>query len=391
MAVDRAYLAGARVGEGRAALAALTAAIMARFEAAGAMRVEPAALQPAGALLDVYGEDLRARAFTVEEPGGGELVLRPDFTVPVTQMHLAARAAPARYAYLGPVWRRQEPGSNRPAEFLQAGIEIFGEEAAESDAETFALLLACLRDGGVPRPEIVTGDLGLAVALLDAIAMPPARRAALRRHFWRPARFQALLRRQSAPPPASKLRADLLAAVADPDALAALALAQGPELGARALSEVTGRAAALAADAAAPPLGAEQAALIDTAFAVEGPSDAAYARLVDLARAGGVDIGAALDRFARRLDALARRGVEAAALPFRAATARTLEYYDGFVFEMSAPGRQDLPPLAGGGRYDGIARALGAGEAAPAVGGVVRPEALRAAGQATAAEGAAPC
>jgi ATP phosphoribosyltransferase regulatory subunit len=89
----------------------------------------------------------------------------------------------------------------------------------------------------------------------------------------------------------------------------------------------------------------------------------------------------ALDRFARRLDALARRGVEAAALPFRAATARTLEYYDGFVFEMSAPGRPDLPPLAGGGRYDGIARALGAGESGPAVGGVVRPEALRAAGR----------
>jgi ATP phosphoribosyltransferase regulatory subunit len=384
VAVDRAYLAGARVGEGRAALAALTASIMARFEAAGAMRVEPAALQPAGALLDVYGEDLRARAFTVEEPGGGELVLRPDFTVPVTQMHLAARAAPARYAYLGPVWRRQAPASNRPAEYLQAGIEIFGEEAAESDAETFALLLACLRDGGVPRPEIVTGDLGLAVALLDAIAMPPARRAALRRHFWRPARFQALLRRQSAPPPPpSDLRADLLAAAADHAAVAALARTQGPELGARALSEVAERAAALAADAAAAPLAPEQAALIDAAFAVEGPSDAAHARLADLARAGGADIGAALDRFARRLDALARRGIEAAALPFRAATARTLEYYDGFVFEMSAPGRPDLPPLAGGGRYDGIARALGAGEAAPAVGGVVRPEALRAAGQGT--------
>ncbi len=47
---------------------------------------------------------------------------------------------------------------------------------------------------------------------------------------------------------------------------------------------------------------------------------------------------------------------------------------------MAAPGRPDLPPLAGGGRYDGIAAALGADHAAPAVGGIVRPEALMAAG-----------
>ncbi len=386
MAVDRAYLAGGRVGEGRAALAALTKAIMARFEAAGAMRVEPAALQPAGALLDVYGEDLRGRAFAVEEPGGGELVLRPDFTVPVTQLHLAARAAPARYAYLGPVWRRQAPGSARPVEYLQAGIEIFGEDAAESDAAVFALLLAALRDGGVERPALMIGDLGIAIALLDAIPMPQARRAALRRHFWRPARFQALLRRHAAPPAApSDLRRTLLAAAGDASAVAALAAAQGAQVGARGIDEVAARAAALAADAAAPPLPAAHAALIDAAFAVEGPAAQAHARLADLARAGGIDLSPALDRLARRLDALGRRGVDAGALPFRASTARTLEYYDGFVFEMAAPDRPDLPPLAGGGRYDGIARALGAAEAAPAVGGIVRPEALMAAG------GGAPC
>jgi ATP phosphoribosyltransferase regulatory subunit len=386
VAVDRAFLAGGRVGEGRAALAALTAAIMARFEAAGAMRVEPAALQPAGALLDVYGEDLRGRAFTVEDHGQGEMALRPDFTVPVVQMHLAARAAPARYAYLGPVWRRQDPGSGRPAEHLQAGIEIFGEDAADSDAETFALMRDCLAEGGVAAPRVVTGDLGLARAVLDAIPMPEARRAALRRHFWRPARFQSLLRRHAAPPPPpSALRAALLADAGDPSRVVATALGRGPEVGARELSEVAARVAALAEDAAAPPLAADHAALIDAAFAVEGPSDAAHARLADLARAGGVAIGVALDRFARRLDALGRRGV-AADLPFRASTARTLEYYDGFVFEMAAPGRPDLPPLAGGGRYDGIARALGAAEAAPAVGAAIRPEALRAA-----AAGAAPC
>jgi ATP phosphoribosyltransferase regulatory subunit len=378
MAVDRAYLAGGRVGEARAALAALNTRIMALFEGAGAMRVEPAALQPAGAMLDVYGEDLRARAFTVEEPDGGELVLRPDFTVPVVQLHLQARAAPARYAYLGPVWRRQPPDSGRPAEYLQAGLEIFGEDPAEADAAVFALMRAALAEGGVEAPDVVTGDLGVVVAILDATPMPAHRRAALRRHFWRPARFQALLRRYAARAPApSPARAALLA---EPEGLAAAVAAAGRFVGARSLAEIEARLALLAEDALAPPLPAEAAATIDAAFAVEGPSDAAHARLADLARAAGLDIGPALDRFARRLDALTRHGIEPAALPFRAATARTLEYYDGFVFEMATPDRPDLPPLAGGGRYDGIARALGEGEPVPAVGAMVRPEALMAAG-----------
>ncbi|SDZ94280.1 ATP phosphoribosyltransferase regulatory subunit [Rubrimonas cliftonensis] len=380
MAADRAYLAGGRVGPARAALAALTARMMARFEAAGAQRVDPAALHQADVLLDVYGEDLRGRAFIVEQPGAGPLFLRPDFTLPVLQLHRAARAEPARYCYLGPVWRRQPGAQNgRPTEFLQAGVEVYGEDAAEADAEVFALMRDALAEGGVTAPEVVTGDLGVAIAVLEAVAMAPARRAALRRHFWRPVRFQALLRRYAGPAPApSPLRRALLEA-ASAGGVPALAEGAGGVVGARDLADVAARAQALAEDAAAAPVAAEDARLIDAALAVEGPADAAHARLAELAKAGGVDIAPALERFARRLDALARRGVEAGALPFRAATARTLEYYDGFVFEMAAPGRPDLPPLAAGGRYDGIAAALG-GPPAPAVGAMVRPEALLAAG-----------
>jgi ATP phosphoribosyltransferase regulatory subunit len=370
LATDRAYLAGGRVGPARAALGALCARIMARFEAAGCARVDAAALHPADTLLDVYGEDLRARAFTLTEPGGRELCLRPDFTVPVMQLHLAARAEPARYCYLGPVWRRQPPGSERPVEYLQAGVEIYGETPAEADAESFALVHGALAEAGVAA-QAVTGDLGVILALLDDTPMPAHRRAALKRHLWRPARFHALLDRYAAPSPApSPARAALLA---DPEAALAAA---GPWVGARAPEEALARARALAEDAAAAPIPAERAALIDAALAVDAPMAQAAARLADLARAAGARLGPALDRLAARGEALARRGIDAGALRFRAATARSLEYYDGFVFELSAPGRPDLPPLAGGGRYDAVARGLG-GEGA--VGAIVRPEALMAA------------
>ena len=183
MVADRAYLKGARMGAGLARLDAEVARILGVLGSTGAMRVEPAALQPADVLLDLYGEDIRARAFVTRDEGA-EMMLRPDFTVPIVRLHMDAGAEPARYVYCGPVWRRQESGSDRPREYLQAGFEVFeaGDPAAH-DAEVLALIVEALGDAPV---DLVTGDLGLVLAAIDALDTSAARKAALRRHVWRP-------------------------------------------------------------------------------------------------------------------------------------------------------------------------------------------------------------
>ena len=82
----------------------------------------------------------------------------------------------------------------------------------------------------------------------------------------------------------------------------------------------------------------------------------------------------AVERLDARLAALSARGVDLDRLEFEASYGRTsLEYYDGFVFGLYAPGRADLPPIASGGRYDALTRRLGRGSEIPAVGGVIRP------------------
>jgi ATP phosphoribosyltransferase regulatory subunit len=86
----------------------------------------------------------------------------------------------------------------------------------------------------------------------------------------------------------------------------------------------------------------------------------------------------AVDRFARRVDALDAAGVDLAGLPFEASYGRTtMEYYDGFVFGFLASGHRDLPAVATGGRYDALTQVLGLGREIPAVGGVIRPELVR--------------
>ena len=73
-------------------LRAETARLLGVFEATGAVRVEADILQPADVLLDLYGEDIRARAYVTSDPLRGEQMLRPDFTVPVVQRHMAVSA-----------------------------------------------------------------------------------------------------------------------------------------------------------------------------------------------------------------------------------------------------------------------------------------------------------
>jgi ATP phosphoribosyltransferase regulatory subunit len=337
----------------------------------GAQAIEADILQPAETLLDLYGEDVRARAYVTADPVRGERMLRPDFTVPVVQMHMESGAEPARYTYAGEVFRRQEsPEPGRPAEYIQVGLEVFDREAPdERDAEVFCAIAGALRPLGL---KAAMGDIGLLAAAVSGLTLSRARKAALMRHLWRPRRFRALLERFAGRRADPASRTVLLERVAAAGAEAVIEAA-GPVIGRRGRDEITARLAALADDAAEPPLPARELALIDDLLAVRAAPPDALSHLRDLA----VDLPAlepAVDRFGARLAALGRRGVDLEAIAFEASFGRTtLEYYDGFVFGFVAEDRPGLPPVATGGRYDALTRQLGAGREIPAVGGVIRP------------------
>lgn len=343
--------------------------LFAALQEAGAVAVETDILQPAETLLDLYGEDIRGRAYVTSDPLRGEMMLRPDFTVPVVQMHMAHGADPARYCYMGEVFRRQDQPGPRASEYLQVGYEVFEREnPAKAEAEVFALfddLLAPL------RLRAAMGDIGLLVAAVEGLTTSPRRKAALMRHIWRPRRFRALMDRFSGcvPAPAARLRLLEKLATGTPEALMAEA---GPHLGQREPWEIAERAAALLDDAATPPIPAREADLLDDLLRLSLPAAQALGRLEDM----GVDMPAirpAVARLAARLEALEQAGVWLRQVNFEASHGRsTLEYYDGFVFSFFAETGAH-PPVASGGRYDALTRVLGGGREIPAVGGVIRP------------------
>jgi ATP phosphoribosyltransferase regulatory subunit len=355
----------------KAAIRAEAERYFARFLQAGALPVEADILQPADTLLDLYGEDIRARAYVTADPILGERMLRPDFTVPVVRMHMEAKAEPARYCYSGEVFRKQEAPGARASEYLQVGYEVFdGAAPEEADAEVFALFAELLAPLGL---RAATGDLGILLDAVRGLGTTERRKAALLRHVWRPRRFRALIERFGGRAPMPETRRALLDALARGGAEAVIA-AGGPELGLRSRADIAARLSALEEDAAAPPIKAEEAVILEAVLALAGPSPEVLARLSALTESFPPLAPAAL-RFARRLDALARRGIDIACLDFEASYGRTtLEYYDGFVFGFYAEARPELPPIASGGRYDALTARLGQGLAVPAVGGVIRPE-----------------
>ena len=334
------------------------------FAAKGGRVIKADVLQPAGTLLDLYGEDIRARSYLTADPLRGEMVLRPDFTVPVVQMHMESRADPARYTYSGKVFRKQEEDETRANEYVQVGYEVFdGQNPAAADAEVFAAIADGL--SGLPV-RAATGDIGVLMAAVRGLNTTEARKAALLRHIWRPARFRALLKRFGSGAVAPS-RTALLAA---DDPFASVT----SDIGLRSRAEVEARIAALRADAVAPPIAKDEIGLIDAILNLRETATNVLSALRDIA----VDmpaIGDAVTRMDARLAALDARGVDVAALEFEGSYGRTsLEYYDGFVFGFYAIDRPELPPVATGGRYDALTAQLGQGRAVPAVGGVIRPD-----------------
>lgn len=352
---------------GKAAIRAEAERLFAVFQAAGAVPVDADILLPAETLLDLYGEDIRARAYVTNDPLRGEMMLRPDFTVPVVQQHMVENAEPARYCYMGEVFRKQEHLGNRASEYLQVGFEIFDRAAPEAaDAEVFALFRDALKPLNL---RAVTGDIGILMAAVRGLNTTDRRKAALLRHIWRPQRFRALLDRFAGRAPMPPARAQLLQRLATgtPDALIAAA---GPLIGLRSADEIATRATALLDDAVTKPISALEAAMLYDLMQLETNAAAALTHLHGLT-AHLPAIAAAVDRFANRLVALQKLGVDPATLAFEASHGRTaMEYYDGFVFSFHGPAD---PPVASGGRYDALTAVLGQGRSIPAVGGVIRP------------------
>jgi ATP phosphoribosyltransferase regulatory subunit len=332
-------------------------------------------LQPAEIFLDRSGEEIRRRTFTLMDPSGRELALRPDLTIPICRHAVLSDARyPARICHHGLVFRHQPGEPHRPTQFFQADAELLGlEDRAAGDTEILSLAVEALRVCGLKDFSLRIGDLALFSALVDALQLPPQWRSRLKRHFWRPGYVESLLYwlghgdgRAKLPGTRPQIEA-LLDAQAD------------APLAGRTREEIVTRALDRAAEAARLHLDSKIADAVAALLDISGPAGEALAKVRGLLKTIDINLDSQLSAMEARLATLKSLGVDPARVQFTAHFGRNMEYYTGFVFELWARDKEGPVQVAGGGRYDSMMEMLGARKPVTAIGCAIRTERLLAA------------
>ncbi|MFO1247875.1 MAG: ATP phosphoribosyltransferase regulatory subunit [Alphaproteobacteria bacterium] len=357
------------------ALNAQAVSLLGLFASRGYGREEPAVLQPAEIFLDRSGEEIRRRTFTLMDPSGRELCLRPDLTIPICrEAVLARRSFPARIGYNGLVFRHQPGEPHRPTQFFQAGVELLGlDDRAAGETEILSLVVDALKVCGLSDYTIRMGDLALFNALVDALALPAGWRSRLKRHFWRAGYVESLLYWLGHGDGKARLPGTR-------EEIEALIDAKGdaPPAG-RTREEIITRALDRAADAANLRLDARVADAVAQLLDISGPAEEALAKVRALLATAGINLDPQLAAMDARLATLKSLNIDPARVQFTAHFGRNMEYYTGFVFELWARDKEGPVQIAGGGRYDTMMEMLGAKKPVSAIGVAIRTERVLAA------------
>jgi len=355
------------------------------FSSHGYRLLETPVLEPTELFLRKSGGELAARMYTFTDPGGHLVSLRPEYTASIIRHFLEGGADyqkhPLRVQYAGPVFRhsREADGQGQALrQFTQVGAELLNVSGPKADAEVLSLSVNALSCLGIVGHRLVVGDLELVSRLLGSLGLSERAMAFILGSMQDIARGEegrgaveeraAQLRLLESGPRQGYLRA----ALGDMEEEQARELLHGllewsgaESLGQRQPSQVVERLLRKfrgTDDAATLQRGLDMAYSLATVKGEPVACLESAAAIVQHSRLGA----AALDPLKEVVDLLGADLQAGAGLELDFGLARGLAYYTGIVFEIVHPGFD--APLGGGGRYDGLARALGSPSEVPALG-----------------------
>ena len=387
------------------------------FSRRGYVRIETPLLEETELFLRKSGGELASRLYSFNEPGGYPVSLRPEYTAPALRWAIetgALAALPLRVQYCGPVFRHTPPSPGVApvaGQFTQLGAEIIGAGEPRADGEIISMAWSGLNSLGLKSPRVVVGHVGLLWELLKPYGLSERARLFL-------VNSVGLLRegkagvgkvrdaaaslglapglvetRKVARTAARKVariaetrKAARTDALDDEKSLALVESVLGETLGepvarysgTRTAEEIVARLARKLTAADDPEkFGAALGLLADMAV-ISGPVGKTLTQGRKVTKRASQD-GAAFDRVEAVVSAAVDEGVPEDAITADLGLARGIAYYTGMVFDLTAGDGAAKRPVGGGGRYDGLPRALGADRDAPALGFAYNMDAVAAA------------
>ena len=340
------------------------------------------------------GGELAARMYSFKDPSGRKVSLRPEFTSSVVRSYIEGRLKgplPQRWQYCGTIFRYEggfdetgtsgNPGLGEPGgmEYQQLGAELLGAGSASGDAEVLAVAAQGLRALGVKGHRLRIGHMGVVNAMLDGLGLSERARvfilgsfADLRTGQDGADRVRARARELGLLGHGKTNSLTRLARTMEPGAAAGMVegfLGKGVAgmTGQRTPEEVYERYVRKLREADVPETVERSIRFATSLVGVTGPADRVMRRLRGLTERYGLG-SSVLDPLDDLLRGLKLYDLGGVPVVLDLGMARGLAYYTGVVFDIEHPRVKGPPSLGGGGRYDGLIRALGGRRDLPALG-----------------------
>lgn len=325
------------------------------------------------------GGELTGRLYNFVDPRGIRVSLRPEFTSSVIRCYVENQdtlSPPVRWQYAGPVFRYENEDTSGFRQFTQVGAELIGSSEIETDAEIISLALSGLEAIGLQDTQIHIGHVGILRELLSsndltesAIAFVLANTQSLKSGesgvsdlMERATEVGILKMKDSEFPkseqPDGEFSGEFL------EQLVSESLDRS--YGRRTAKEVVDRLKRKMFEIDDPKKLKDALDLTAEICGFEGNPDQAIDKYRELARSKGLRTDV-LGGITKLITALSDAGIENTKIILDLGLARDLSYYTGLTFDLIANSSASPIRVGGGGRYDGLVRALG-GKDIPALG-----------------------
>ncbi|MCZ6538859.1 MAG: HisS family protein [Chloroflexi bacterium] len=355
------------------------------FGLRGYDRAETPILEQTELYLRKSGGALSSRLYDFSEPGGYEVSLRPEFTSAV--LRLAADAGvdngTLRLMYDGPVFRYAGPEDEDGAktrQFTQLGAELIGARAPAADGEVIAMALEGLQGLGITSARVVVGHVGVILAALSEFGLSERAKLFLISNIGELKRggVDAVSEKAATLGFITDMVIDDARAAADQERLAStieqvmtegIGLPLGQNTGSRTSEEIVARLARKMSQADNPEDFKRALEMLSRLSQLNGQVAETLDAGGELLESTGLPADLISD-LRDVLEAAEAEGVSGDHITVDLGLARGIAYYTGMLFDIYARDASDTTEdtLGGGGRYDGLTRALGYNRDVPSLG-----------------------
>jgi len=330
------------------------------FKKDGFVLSEPDVLLDSDYIIQRSGENFRKLMLTFENDSGKSMCLRPDLTIASCIKYLKDNSkANSKIFYSGQAYRRSNNSKDKVIND-QLGIEILGSKNKSiDDLKVLKTITSSIEKIKIKNTSIKVSDVSLFQELIESLTIPARWKMRLKRHFWRPQYFEALLKRletnSDVDPAAVELDKKRFTEMKNLD--------QSKEIASRKVSEILSRFDRKIKD---PRLFTENKKIVKIIrefLKINCPINKLDKTLKSFVKKNKLS-----NSVFKNLSTIKNLSKINSKTIFSTNFGRDIEYYTGIVFEIYNSSKKEI---ARGGRYDGLLKSLGSKKNISAVGAAI--------------------